>query len=102
MWRTTPTARRRPLRDLVGRRIEPTQETAGVVAVIDASVGREREPPWPGAFGQRVLADSHGLGIDGRQLIRAELAEDGHALCGDDEPIGLGTARRHLADVDLP
>ena len=94
-------ARRSPFLDLARRQIQPAQKTSRVIAVIDAAVGRERQPAWAGAVRQRVLADGHRLGVDRRELVRAELAEDRRPLRGDDHAVRLRVARRDLAQLHL-
>src|SRR5262245_22611658 len=74
-------ARRWPFLVLAGRKIEPPQIAAREIRVPDRVVGRERETARTRCrVRQRVLLDRRGVGIDGRDLVDAELDKDGNAL----------------------
>src|SRR5690242_6462369 len=74
-------AGRSPFARLPCGRIIPSKITAGVIGIPDDVVAGNRHTPRPALLvGQDVLADRHGIRIDARNLVRAELDKKRNTL----------------------
>jgi hypothetical protein len=94
-------AGRRPLLDLSSLRIEPAEEAAGEIGVVQEAVPGRRDPPRPGPLGQKTVGDVEGFRIDPPDLVGPELAEVGGAVRPDDQAVRPGGRRGDRPELDL-